>query len=330
MSCSIGTNPSFVWRSFMWSRPLLQKGLAWRVGDGSRIATIGEKWVFGKVAQLSSHLLLNDHNTVSCLIEHGKWNEHLVRQLFMPPQVDEVLSIPLFSSQATDQRFCIFDPKGNYTVQEGYKAEMGFFEPPTSSSTSHYSKWWKFIWSLSIPSKVRIFWWRVLHHFIPTQVNLRSHHVPVQGFCPLCHFHSDSTNHALFDCPAIISRWKVTEFWPLLKKVKHLDIWDIFIWLYDKLSVQEFEVFAMGTWAIWNDRLQFLHANDHRALSRGLEKSSDLLREFQSARMALQIVPRSSICVPPNSWSAPPTDHLRLDVDAAYNDSTKSYYWWGD
>ncbi|XP_075515386.1 putative mitochondrial protein AtMg00310 [Primulina tabacum] len=37
LQASLGNNPSYIWRSILWSRDILVKGLIWRVGDGKSI-----------------------------------------------------------------------------------------------------------------------------------------------------------------------------------------------------------------------------------------------------------------------------------------------------
>ncbi|XP_073124834.1 uncharacterized protein [Henckelia pumila] len=45
MDATLGNNPSYIWRSLLWSRNLLRKGLCWRVGTGEKIATFRDKWI---------------------------------------------------------------------------------------------------------------------------------------------------------------------------------------------------------------------------------------------------------------------------------------------
>lgn len=37
MDAPIGNNPSFIWRSMMWSKEVLNYGIIWKVGDGTII-----------------------------------------------------------------------------------------------------------------------------------------------------------------------------------------------------------------------------------------------------------------------------------------------------
>jgi hypothetical protein len=45
MEVELGRRPSYVWKSIWNSRQLLEMGLAWRVGDGSKISVWKDKWV---------------------------------------------------------------------------------------------------------------------------------------------------------------------------------------------------------------------------------------------------------------------------------------------
>jgi hypothetical protein len=45
LEANLGRRPSYIWRSIWNSRKLLVEGLAWRVGDGSKINIWRDKWV---------------------------------------------------------------------------------------------------------------------------------------------------------------------------------------------------------------------------------------------------------------------------------------------
>lgn len=163
-----------------------------------------------------------------------------------------------------DYRFWLFDPKGKYIVREGYKAAIDMYDPPSHTSIHPFKSLWRNIWVMTIPPKVRVFWWRVLHNIIPTSVNLKTHHVPTSGLCPLCHVGYDSTGHDLFACLEIKLCWKSLKLWSTLKQVKLLDVLDIFGYMQEQLSKKDFEVFAMHTYAIWLERLRGLHNHEHK------------------------------------------------------------------
>lgn len=46
MEATLGSKPSFIWRSLIWSRDLLNKGLCWRVGNGKQIKVQKDRWAF--------------------------------------------------------------------------------------------------------------------------------------------------------------------------------------------------------------------------------------------------------------------------------------------
>ncbi|XP_073152476.1 uncharacterized protein [Henckelia pumila] len=68
--------------------------------------------------------------------------------------VDDILVIPISSTPREDFRYWVFDQKGQYSVCDGYKAAMGFYDPPESTSCALLKSWRKFLWALSIPPKV--------------------------------------------------------------------------------------------------------------------------------------------------------------------------------
>ncbi|XP_073120144.1 uncharacterized protein [Henckelia pumila] len=250
-----------------------------------------------------------------------------VQQIFPLHITQNIMVIPLSQTQQEDLRIWMFDSKGKYLVRDGYKVALGFFDPPATSSEHQSRGWWQFLWSLNIPPKVRIFWWRVLHDIIPTSKNLLSHHVPVAGTCPLCCSSCDSTTHALFFCVVVKSCWKDTRFWVILKQMRHLEIFDIFLWMKDTLSRLDFEVFVMRSWATWCERLCVVHKSKGFSAVLNVDWSESLLGDFRSAWLALKFCNEGEDCKSADKWIAPPINCLRIDVDAAYNENQQLCLW---
>ena len=46
MNAQLGSNPSYTWRSILEGRTVLEKGLIWRVGNGTNIRINDNPWVF--------------------------------------------------------------------------------------------------------------------------------------------------------------------------------------------------------------------------------------------------------------------------------------------
>lgn len=212
MDAEMGSNHSSIWRALMWSRTLLSEGLCWKVGDGACINTFEDIWLSGPRSCLTPIPDCASFSKVKSLMVHGRWNIPLIQQIFSPHIYQKIISISISPTNRKDARYWKFDPKGKYSVRDGYKAALGLYEQPSSCSDPHQKSWWKFLWWLSIPPKVRIFWWRAFNNIIPTEQNLLAHHVPVTERCTMCQFNWDTSIHALFSCPKVKSCWKRTGF----------------------------------------------------------------------------------------------------------------------
>lgn len=147
-----------------------------------------DRWIPSLVSNLDKNSIhLPEGTFVSSLICNRKWNERLVRSVCLPYVTQKIPSVPLANSNNSNSRFWKFDQKGIYSVRGGYRVGIGMYEPPANqSSLSKVHNWWRCLWSLDIPPKIRVFWWRIFHDIIPTGANLAKHHVPVSRWCPFC------------------------------------------------------------------------------------------------------------------------------------------------
>ena len=116
---------SYVWRIILKARQVVQEGMLWRIGDGSKIRVFHDKWIPGefplKAAAQNQEFV--DDTTVSSLIdvETGEWNGQLIDQLISPWLAQRIKAIPLCQTLQED---CIVWPRskdGNYSVKTGYQ-----------------------------------------------------------------------------------------------------------------------------------------------------------------------------------------------------------------
>jgi hypothetical protein len=58
----------------------------------------------------------------------------------------------------------------------------------------------KKLWRVQLPSKIKIFGWRLLHGLIPCYGVLANQHVRTSSQCPICKIHCEDILHMLFTC----------------------------------------------------------------------------------------------------------------------------------
>ncbi|XP_062006013.1 uncharacterized protein LOC133723213 [Rosa rugosa] len=112
---------SMIWSSLLWGRDLLVNGLRWRVGKGESIKVWGDKWLpvpwnFQVVSPRSGNpnLMVSDLPT-----QHGMWNVPLVESLFLPHEVETILTIPLARPRYQDNIVWHYGKDGIYNVKSG-------------------------------------------------------------------------------------------------------------------------------------------------------------------------------------------------------------------
>jgi hypothetical protein len=105
-------------------------------------------------------------NRVSELMtEAGRWNEDIIKSIFLPIDARAILRIPV---RPQEEDWWAWEPEkhGEYTVKSAYRMLAA---PQTFQASASGDESWKRIWKLQVPPKVKVFWWRVLHEFIPTK-----------------------------------------------------------------------------------------------------------------------------------------------------------------
>ncbi|KAL5560802.1 hypothetical protein UlMin_037013 [Ulmus minor] len=80
----------------------------------------------------------------------------------------DILSIPVGSLEHEDTLIWHYTRDGEYSVKSGYKSTLILNDVVECSNPQVVNKWWKSLWQLKIPPKVRNFTWRLCKGWLPS------------------------------------------------------------------------------------------------------------------------------------------------------------------
>ena len=128
---------------------------------------------------------------VGCLINHelGIWKFDLVHQHFLPHEARLILSIPLSPKFPSDCVAWSLTPSGIFSTSSAYKllAVTALASQAGSSSSEQLHLFWRRIWQLRVPNKIKHFNWRACNNALPTKCNLRRRQIISSDTCEMCH-----------------------------------------------------------------------------------------------------------------------------------------------
>ncbi|XP_031099854.1 uncharacterized protein LOC116004057 [Ipomoea triloba] len=198
VDATLGGCPSFCWRSIMAAHELVCSGVRRRIGNGKTTLIWGHPWLPDDPDPLIQTVMPQglDGSFVSGLIDPttNSWDQEILKDIFQPNDVERILSIPI-SHDYEDSWYWYGDPRGCYTVKQGYRRICGevMNEPAT------FDKWLP-MWKIKAPPKWKAFLWRAIKDVLPTTTNLILKRVDVLPTCPMCGQSHENTMHSLVLC----------------------------------------------------------------------------------------------------------------------------------
>ncbi|KAL5546786.1 hypothetical protein UlMin_006473 [Ulmus minor] len=197
-----GKHASLVWRSLVWGREIIEKGSRWRVGSGKNIDIFKDRWLPepSNFKVTTPPILPGVFKVAMLRLNNGDWNKALIEYLFNANDVKAILSLPIGSFEHDDVLFWHFTKDDDYTVKSGYKVALdsrGCIEPSQPGPMQH---WWKILWGLKLPPKVKSFCWKLCKGWLPTSLALSWRGMKIDKTCFRCKSHTESIFHALWKC----------------------------------------------------------------------------------------------------------------------------------
>lgn len=316
LSAKLGSNPSYIWRSVLESKNLVTQGIACRVGSGQEIEILNTPWLPTSsdpyVHTLSESL---QNEKVSSLMRSDErcWDEDLIWDVFEVRDAEIILSIPLHQDEK-DSWYWSHEKMGHYSVKSAY---VRLQELRGTSNTLDSSGFWRKLWQLKIPSKVKNFLWRAVTNCLPTKDLLRVRSVQVNALCSTCNLLDESVLHALVSCSFADACYQLTEFISPQGTFSSFSEW--LQQLFSQKVKSEIEALVMVCWLIWKNRNDIVwkqHSSEPQELVR---LALSILNQWRSVqdRSYDSFLSFMSSEDGQEQWHLPELNSVKINIDAA-------------
>ncbi|GJN40248.1 hypothetical protein PR202_gb29435 [Eleusine coracana subsp. coracana] len=235
-----------------------------------------------------------------------------------------------------------FERNGVFSVRSAYRLGMRLYhdlglEGSSLSPEGERKVWGKF-WKLRVPSKVKIFGWKIVHNGLPTRANKHYRHLDQQQECQLCGDSVEDGFHAVLRCPhAAALRQAMHGEWALSAEEDLINTGlDWLLMLVDRYSGEIMANLLMILWRFWSVRNGVLQAGDTISIA----GSAEFLKRYMSALLQVRqcddgLQKKGKACLfqagkvegrsrPPEDkrWVPPRNQMLKINVDGAFNEQT--------
>ncbi|KAH1121047.1 hypothetical protein J1N35_004207 [Gossypium stocksii] len=173
-------------------RELIAERLVWRVGSDARINIWNDSWLPRRENnRISVQKIIPNWTTVNQLIgtETNTWDKELIHKIVDEGTTDRILSIPIFRANSEDMMVWKYEGSGEYTVKSGYRVlstELLQNHASTFPTDDDYRGFYKSLWNMYIPMKIKIHIWRLINDLLPHYYNLARRSFSVEVVCPFC------------------------------------------------------------------------------------------------------------------------------------------------
>lgn len=207
---------------------------------------------------------------------------------------------------------------GAFSVKSAYtfiEAESSLANTLAESSSCNATEpFWKYIWKLDIPRKIKLFIWRAYNNGLPTGSELMRKLGFINARCCFCNYRIESPVHLFKDC------WWVRALWTALNldeshlHYQFLNFADWIFYLSTILPVKEFRLVTVTFWYTWFNRN--LRWHDGRIMD--IHEAKEIFLFFIKRCSNAHTVYNSHFQNESLIWP-PPNEFIKVNCDGAWN-----------
>ncbi|CAB4299175.1 unnamed protein product [Prunus armeniaca] len=326
MSPGGGRGTSWGWKGILQGRKILEAGMRWRIGNGHQVRTCIDKWV----PSPSSFKIYSRHPEIPILVQGliddqtKMWNRDLILRCFNSAEAQTILSLPLSRWGCDDRLVWHFTTHGGYSVHTGYEfaltlwksGELGGKVEGECSYGNDRKKFWKSIWRLQVPPKIRAFVWRSCQNALAVKGNLRRRSVDVDNTCVLCGCEGESQVHIFFRCEHARVFWFGSSIQLDASQLIGEELVSAGTTYYRSMrsigTLKKFTSGGFGLWRLWKTRNSAVFEGSVMDPTTMVGCLHAQVQEYRAARVAAKPLinelprPPDRVQQVPTAWTKPP------------------------
>uniref|UniRef100_A0A7N2LTU8 Reverse transcriptase zinc-binding domain-containing protein n=2 Tax=Quercus lobata TaxID=97700 RepID=A0A7N2LTU8_QUELO len=235
--------------------------------NGQRIRIWDGPWVpnFSSYRVVYPRTLSPQVSMVSHLIDYDNncWNVDLLIRIFLPFEAENICGLPLSNRFPDDKLIWAETSNGVFSIRSAYKVVMELDKDANNASVSdgaNMRMFWRKLWKMQVPQKIRHFAWRAACDILPTKANLRLRHVLMDNVCEECGATAETFIHLLWECQRARETWASFKNFRILVPTHFRSFMD-FLWFVLMEADWSSEDSAMAVSLVWTLRT---HRNEVR------------------------------------------------------------------
>lgn len=333
----VGDRPSFAWRSLVFGRELLKKGLRHRVGDGLDTRVWLDKWVEDPEEGLRAPWIKNQSFDVNLRanslidMQTKRWNLNRLHEVFVAGDVEIIMRNQPVVERA-DYYTWKFNKSGQITVKSAYwlasttKAKRNLPEAFMEPSVNGLKE---VVWKVKTLPKIRVFLWKSLSSALPTADLLNARGMKVDNRCQTCGDESDSINHLLFECCFARRVWAESS---IPHRKDGFDEGSVFTNMHYLLNLKEItylteedrRVWPWILWNLWKRRNEMLFEGRCVSAMELVQKAVQEAKEWFMAQMVEEEwsqAEKVNDFIAPRKWVPPDHDWVMCNIGVEFSKS---------
>ncbi|XP_074374181.1 uncharacterized protein LOC141714567 [Apium graveolens] len=166
------------------------------------------------------------------------WDDEVLTDIFNDRDVCLINQIPLSSLDRHGSWFWLFDEKGDFIVKSYYRRLVGEYD--TSDAL-----FWKNVWALLIPGKIKVMLWRECRSCLPTVMALHGKRVNIERKCSWCRVGDEDSVHVLFGYSFTQQVWESIQMKHWIQIVPGESIFQMFKRLFSSGTKEQWAMMAL-------------------------------------------------------------------------------------
>ncbi|XP_018463849.2 uncharacterized protein LOC108835040 [Raphanus sativus] len=336
LDAKLGSRPSYAWRSILFGRELLVKGIRHNVGTGETIKVWTEKWLFDTepVAPMRKQTRFDVNLRVCDLIDPQTrtWDRGKLEEVFFPCDIEKVLKLkPAWGKE--DSYEWVHNKWGAFSVKTGYRLACSLDKTAVRTEAQNKpslnglrSK----VWKVDTAPKIKNFMWKALSNALGVAEECLARRMKVDPRCQKCGEEGESINHVLFTCPAARVVWANSGVPFPPRSFKNRSLYENFSYLMavgqDKRIPKEVgRVFPWILWMLWKNKNAFtFEGKDYEAEETVLKCREEARRWFETQEISKKEVSEKAIKARKNVvWKAPGVGRVKCNIGLSWIKKTQ-------